>query len=118
MSKRNWIILFEDLLSSVDKIELYIEGLSEKDFFSNQLIIDAVVRNIEIIGEISKQIPLGVKEKILEIPWKALSGIRNRIVHEYFNVDVSIIWQIIEKDLPELKRNLKKQLDNNPHLKF
>ena len=118
MSKRNWIILFEDLHSSIEKIESYIKGLSENDFFSNQMIIDAVVRNIEIIGEIAKQFPVSIKDKIPEIPWKALSGIRNRIVHEYFNIDVSIIWQIVTKDLPELKLNLRKLLDNNPHLKF
>jgi uncharacterized protein with HEPN domain len=118
MSKRNWIILFEDLFSSIEKIESYTKDFSYNDFFSNHMVIDAVVRNIEIIGEIAKQIPDNIKNDIPEIPWKALSGIRNRIVHEYFNIDVSIIWQIITKDLPELKRNIKKQIDDNPQLKF
>lgn len=118
MSKRNWIILFEDLIASINRIETYTKDLSYNNYISNQMVIDAVVRNIEIIGEIAKQIPDDVKTKVPEIPWKALSGIRNRIVHEYFNIDVSIIWQIVSKDLTELKLNIEKILDKNMKLDF
>jgi uncharacterized protein with HEPN domain len=118
MSKRNWIILLEDILSSIEKIENYTKNLQYEDFINNSMIMDATVRNIEIIGEISKQFPEKIKNTIPEIPWKSISGIRNRIIHEYFNVDVSIIWQIIINDLPKLKTTIAKKLEENPNLGF
>ena len=113
MSKRDWKILFEDMLESIDKIFGYAEGFQFDDFSTNSLVIDAVVRNIEIIGEVSKNVPNELKLKTNEIPWHKLAGIRNRIVHEYFGVDVSIIWFIIEKELPLLKQQLSKVLMEN-----
>jgi len=71
------------------------------------MLIDAVVRNIEIIGEASSKIPDEIKNKFAEIPWLKLKGIRNRIVHDYFGVDVEIIWKIIEKDLVELRHQIE-----------
>ncbi|HSW53694.1 MAG TPA: HepT-like ribonuclease domain-containing protein [Ignavibacteriaceae bacterium] len=71
------------------------------------MFINAVVRNIEIIGEASVRIPDEVKVRFSDIPWLKLKGIRNRIVHDYFGVDVNIIWEIIEKDLVELKKQIE-----------
>jgi len=76
------------------------------------MIIDAVVRNIEIIGEASVRVPDEVKDRFSEIPWLKLKGIRNRIVHDYFGVDVNIIWEIIEKDLVGLKKQIELALKN------
>jgi len=76
------------------------------------MIIDAVVRNIEIIGEASSKIPEAIKNNFSEIPWIKLKGIRNRIVHDYFGVDVNIIWEIIQKDLVELKKQIELALKN------
>lgn len=104
MSKRDWTILFEDILESIEKIEQYTAGISFDDYAMNSMIIDAVVRNIEIIGEASKNVPDDVKEKHPEIPWEKLAGIRNRIVHEYFGVDISIIWFIVTNELSQLNQ--------------
>jgi uncharacterized protein with HEPN domain len=71
------------------------------------MIIDAAVRNIEIIGEASSKIPEEIKNNFSEIPWINLKGIRNRIVHDYFGVDVNIIWEIIYKDLTGLKKQIE-----------
>jgi len=71
------------------------------------MIIDAVVRNIEIIGEVSSKIPEEIKNNFSEIPWIKLKGIWNRIVHDYFGVDVNIIWEIIQKDLTGLKKQIE-----------
>jgi len=111
MSKRDWKLLFEDILESIDKIEKYTKGISYDDFLSNYLIIDAVVRNIEIIGEASKNIPTEIQNSFKDVPWKKLKGIRNRIVHEYFQVDVSIIWFIVKNELSPLKEVLTKHLN-------
>lgn len=91
MSKREWEILFKDIIESINKIEEYTKGLSFEDFAISSQVIDAVVRNIEIIGEASKNIPLEIQNKFKDIPWQKIKGIRNRIVHEYFSVDISII---------------------------
>ena len=104
MSKRNWKILFADILESIEKIEQYTQEITFDDFIRDSMTIDAVVRNIEIIGEASIKVPDDIKQKNPDIPWKKLSGIRNRIVHEYFGVDVNIIWFIVSNELSQLKK--------------
>ncbi|MDR3627361.1 MAG: DUF86 domain-containing protein [Ignavibacteriaceae bacterium] len=113
MSKRDWKLLFEDILESIGKIESYTKEITFVDFSTNPLIIDAVVRNIEIIGEASKNIPVEIYKKFDDVPWKKLNGIRNKIVHEYFQIDISIIWFIIENELTPLKTTLLKHLTAN-----
>ena len=107
MSKRDWKILFEDILECIDKIENYTKNFNFDDFATSPMVIDAVVRNIEIIGEASKNVPDEIKVKYQQLPWKKIAGIRNRIVHEYFGVDISIIWFIISKELVHLKNEIK-----------
>lgn len=111
MSKRDWKILFEDIIESINKIENYIKDISFEDFSQSPLIIDAVVRNIEVIGEASKNIPAEIQNQFTDIPWQKIKGIRNRIVHEYFAVDISIIWFIITSELDPLKNVLTKHLN-------
>jgi|SRR3989304_4232487 len=111
MSERDWIILFEDIVESIDKIREYIKDLSFEDFELNSLVVDAVTRNIEIIGEASKNIPPEIQLKFKDIPWQKIKGIRNRIVHEYFSVDISIIWFIAKNELEPLKVALQKHLN-------
>lgn len=113
MSKRDWKILFEDIIDSINKIEEYSRNLTFEDFAQNSLVIDAVVRNLEIIGEASNNIPQEIQNKFKDIPWKKIKGIRNRIVHEYFSVDISIIWFIAKNELEPLKRTLQKHLDGD-----
>ena len=107
MSKREWKILFEDILECIVKIENYTKGFEFESFATTPMVIDAVVRNIEIIGEASKNIPDEIKQKHSQIPWKKMAGIRNRIVHEYFGVDISIIWFILSKELAPLKKEIQ-----------
>ena len=110
MSKREWKILFKDIIESIDKIKEYTKGFSFEDFAVSSQVIDAVVRNIEIIGEASKNIPPEIQNKFKDIPWQKINGIRNRIVHEYFSVDISIIWFIVQNELEPLKKVLQKHL--------
>ncbi|MCB0727349.1 MAG: DUF86 domain-containing protein [Ignavibacteriae bacterium] len=99
-------ILIEDILESINKINLYVEGLSFDDFNLDPKTIDAVTRNFEIIGEASNKIPEDIRIKYPDIEWKKIIGLRNRIIHEYFGVDNSIIWYIIENELEFLKDKL------------
>lgn len=113
MSNRNWKLLFEDIVEGIDKIQNYTNNLPFDDFSTNSLVIDAVVRNLEIIGEASKNVPLDIQEKFPDVPWQKLKGIRNRIVHEYFRVDITIIWFIIQNELSSLKKVLGKHLSED-----
>ena len=103
MSERSYRMFAEDILEAMDKIERYISSLTYEVFAQNEVIVDAVVRNLEIIGEASGNIPEDVKGRHTHIPWKRMIGLRNLIIHRYFRVDLDIIWEIISKNLPETR---------------
>lgn len=102
MSNRNIHHLIEDIIESGQKIMSYTEGISYDEFMKDSKTVDAVVRNFEIIGEAANRIPEEFKEKYLDIDWYRIRGLRNRIVHEYFGIDYSIVWLIKETFLPNL----------------
>ena len=110
MSKRSWKVLCEDIIESIEKIDEYTEGFEFDDFVAISMAVDAVVRNIEIIGEASRNVPEDIRAKSPQIPWKQMAGIRNRIVHEYFGVDVAIIWFVVQNELTSLKTEINKLL--------
>jgi uncharacterized protein with HEPN domain len=101
----------EDILESIGLIESYISNMNFDDFQKDRKTIDAVVRNLEIIGEASRSIPEEIKNNHPEIDWKGIIGLRNRIAHEYFGISVSIVWEIIKSDLPALKEKIKHLLE-------
>lgn len=105
--KRDSIYL-EHILDSISRIEEYTDGVSEEEFRNNKLIQDGVVRQIEIIGEASKQLSEEVKEKYPGVPWKDIGGMRDKLIHGYFGVDLEIVWKTIKEDLPELKEQILK----------
>ena len=106
MSERPWKIIIEDILESIENIEEYTQGMTEDEFLSQKIVKDAVVRNLEIIGEAAKNIPDSVRKEHPEIEWKEIVGLRNIIIHQYFGVDYLIIWSVVEKELPTLKEKL------------
>ena len=115
MSKRSLELLVEDIWESIGKIERYTEGMTQEVFQSDEKTTDAVVRNLEIIGEAAGRLPKDFTDKHSKVEWVKIKGLRNRIVHEYFGVDIQIIWQILNKDLPAFKASLKSiraQLDS------
>ena len=102
MSKRTPGLLLEDIKESAQKILEYTKELSFEDFAVDNKTIDAVIRNFEIIGEASNLLPDDVKEKHPEIDWHRIRGFRNRIVHDYFGVDLQILWKIKTDHVPDL----------------
>lgn len=107
MSKREWRLFIEDILESIELIEGYVKNIEFKDFAKDRKTIDAVVRNFEIIGEASKYISEGIKNKYPDIDWKGMIGLRNRIAHEYFGISLEIVWNILKEELPKLKEQMK-----------
>jgi uncharacterized protein with HEPN domain len=108
MSKRPVDLLLDDICQSIDKIEQYTTGTLFDIFSQDPKSIDAVVRNLEIIGEAANRLPTDFKEKHPEIDWHKIVGLRHRIVHDYFSIDIQIIWQILRNDLPALRKALLK----------
>lgn len=111
MSKRSWKLFIIDILESIEKIENYIAGLSYEEFLNDTKTKDAVVRNLEIIGEAANQIHKEIMQKYKEIPWSQITGLRHRLIHGYFVVDYKIVWEIISNELPQLKNQIKKILE-------
>ncbi len=107
MSERNAELLLADMLESAAKIEEYTSGMNYESFIQDSKTVDAVVRNFEIIGEAAGRMPEDFKDAHAQIDWHRIRGFRNRIVHHYFGIDLSIIWQIKETFLPDLVQQLK-----------
>jgi uncharacterized protein with HEPN domain len=112
MSKRDQILLLEDMLDSAIKIKKYTELLDFQGFIKDDKTIDAVVRNLEIIGEAANRIDLDFKAMNPDIEWNRIKGLRNRIVHDYFGIDYEIVWSIVVNDLDDLIDRLKKLIPN------
>ena len=108
MSKRLPALLIEDILESGQKILDYTAGLSLEQFKADSKTVDAVIRNFEIIGEAANRLPDEFKENHTEIDWHKIRGFRNRIVHDYFGIDYSIVWVIKETFLPQMIHDLLK----------
>ncbi len=105
---RGYRIYIDDILEAIKKIESYTENFSYEEFARNKMVTDAVVRNLEIIGEAVKKIPPEIKAKHPEIEWRKIAGLRDILIHEYFGIDSKILWDIIANKIPELKKSIKR----------
>lgn len=94
---------FEDIITAVNKIERYTKDMTKEDLESDELVQDAVVRNLEVIGEAVKKIPDDVRDSHRDIPWKKIAGLRDILIHEYFGVNMNIVWDVIKNKLQPLK---------------
>jgi len=112
MSRRATPLLIEDIWEAVEKIERYVSGLNHDAFVKDDKTVDSVVRNLEVIGEAANRVPENIRSQYPEITWRKIIGLRNRIVHDYFNIDVEIVWEIAQKDLPIFKAKLSSVRDN------
>lgn len=110
MSKRDNRLYLNDIYLSINKIISYVNGLSFDDFMKDGKTIDAVIRNLEIMGEAAGNVSSDLKSKNPDIPWREMVSMRNKVVHEYFGVDLEILWETIQEDLPQLKKAIKKLL--------
>jgi uncharacterized protein with HEPN domain len=107
MSRRDPLVLLEDILLAIQKISRYTSRMDHEAFLGDELVIDGVARNLEIIGEATRQLPEEFRRGHTQIPWTQIAGLRNRIVHDYFGLDLEIIWEIIQHDLPELEKQIR-----------
>jgi len=110
MSKRDHLLLIQDMLTACRKIRSYSLGLNYLEFINDEKTIDATVRNIQILGEAAKQVPREVQEKYPAIEWTKIIRSRHIIVHDYFELDYEIVWRIIQDYIPPLEVELERIL--------
>lgn len=106
--KRDTRLFIEDILESIKNIEDFTSGLDKEKLSKDRLRQSAVIRQLEIIGEAVKNIPTSFRDKYPNIPWRKIAGFRDILSHVYFGVSMGRVWNIIEKDLPNLKKEIEK----------
>lgn len=109
--KKDPTIFLEHILDSIEKIEKFTKDISKRQFLKSLKTQDAVIRRLEIIGEAAKNISGDVKKQYEFIPWKKITGSRDVLIHDYFEVDIESVWDTVTKDIPQLKQDIKKLLE-------
>ncbi|MBI5220316.1 MAG: DUF86 domain-containing protein [Candidatus Liptonbacteria bacterium] len=105
-------ILLQHILESIEVLQEYLAGVAEEEYLANVEKQDSAERRLQIIGEAIVQLPNEFKDRYPDIPWAKVAGLRNRLVHEYFDVDHKLVWNVLERSLPEFKKQIEKLLES------
>lgn len=116
--ERNYQIYLEDILTSMERIIEYIGDKTFREFEDNNMVVDAVVRNFEIIGEATNNLPEEVKDRHPNLPWRKMYGLRNVVSHAYFGIDHELIWEITKNSLPENIKEIKRIIYEEKNSEF
>jgi uncharacterized protein with HEPN domain len=106
MNNRDDSIYLQHILEAIEQIEEYVSDINYESFRGTKLLQDGVIRQLEIIGEASKQLSQISRDKTPRVPWRSIAGMRDKLIHQYFGVDIDAVWSTVIDDLPELKKNL------------
>ena len=96
-----------DIAEAMERILVYTEGMSAEQFLANNLIQDAVVRNLQVMGEATKKISPSLRNAHADVPWGDMAGMRDKIVHEYFGINYRTVWDVVQKDIPALRPRIE-----------
>jgi len=111
-NQRDYLDYLNDIYDSINKGIEFISEMSYEDFSKDEKTQFALIRVIEVIGEASKKIPSEIKIQSQEIPWREISGMRDLLVHDYFGVNIQVVWETAKNDLPELKVKIQRLLQD------
>jgi uncharacterized protein with HEPN domain len=100
-------VYLQHILDSIRRIEEYLQGINEAGFLQNFLIQDGVIRQLEIVGEATKQISREMRSEYGDIPWKDMAGMRDKLIHNYLGVDIEEVWYTVKHDIPFLKEAIE-----------
>lgn len=110
MKERDDTVYLRHILDAVARIEEYLQKIDQKVFSKTSLLQDGVIRQIEVIGEAAKRISYSLRNKYSNIPWKDIAGMRDKLIHDYFGVDIDAVWSTAKKDIPMFKKEIKEIL--------
>ena len=105
-------VYFQHIMDAIDRIASHLGKLSFSDFMDTSVVQDAVVRQIEILGEAAKHVSESTRARYPDIPWKVMAGMRDKMIHDYFDVDLSLVWETATDDIPLLKSKIEKILED------
>ncbi len=108
--RRDYRDYIRDIVLSINKIEEFTKDFTFKDFKEDEKTIFAVIRALEITGEAVKNIPTSIKNRNKQIPWKKITGMRDKLIHEYFGANTKVVWRTVKEDLPKTKPEFEKIL--------
>lgn len=114
MPPRDWTLYIQDILEAITKIHRYTEGMDFETFRQDPKTVDAVIRNFTVIGEATRYVPPEMEGRFPEIPWGKMRGMRNVIVHEYPSIDLTVIWDAVQRNLLPLEPMLQRVLEEYP----
>ena len=100
---KDYSIYLADIIEAMAKIQRYTDGLTFESFAANEMAVDAVNRNLEIVGEAARSIPESIRNSNPQIPWQRMIGLRNMVIHAYFGIDLSIVWEIVRVNIPDTR---------------
>jgi uncharacterized protein with HEPN domain len=109
---RDDAIYLHHILDAVNRIDEYVAGLNHEGFMSSSLVQDGVIRQLETIGEATKNLSPVLKERYPDIPWKDIAGMRDKLLHQYFGFDISAVWETLAQDLPDFKIQIAENLSS------
>ena len=104
--KKDPTIFIHHILESIELIEIYSKNTTQVQFLKKPSMQDAIIRRLEIIGEAVKNLPESFRTKHSEIPWKKISGMRDVLIHQYFDVDLTLTWKVVKHELPKIKKKI------------
>jgi len=107
-------VYIEYIMESIDLIEQYVSGMSKADFLRSRQVQDSVIIRLETIGEATKDIPPYVQELQTDIPWRKMAGMRDVLAHDYFGVNLNLVWSVVKKELPSVRQYLLTLMEHLP----
>lgn len=111
--KREYLDYLQDISESIEKATSFTQGMDYEAFQNHDKTVYATIRALEVIGEATKKIPTSIREEYTEVPWREMAGIRDKLIHDYFGVNMEVVWKTVKQDLPDLRPQIKKVIKEN-----
>jgi uncharacterized protein with HEPN domain len=108
---RDGLVYLQDILESIDRIRQYTRGMDRRAFGEDRRTVDAVLHNLEILGEAAKKVPTSLRDRAPDVEWRKVAGMRDLIAHAYFQVDLDIVWDVVSSKLEPLERGVRGLLE-------